>query len=188
LAQIPALRPQVDGHSLYVIAIFCYPLVVKVQSSIGCRRAIAANHEKRVVRIEPIAEHPKQVQNAGIHRPDLVGMVVAKDPVDVPNCFPNVMPVGPINGPQPFAGMDVVEGNRTRSEGNCGDRIYKPDGRGSNGSTENAAPTQQRRLAQRLTPPIPQGDRIAAVNWSDKPDQPKSISQSIFLTAILNES
>jgi len=94
------------------------------------------------VRIEPISQHSKQVENAGVHRSDLVGMVVPQNPVDVPDRLPNVVAVGPIDGPQPFTGMDVVERNRSRSERNCRDRIYQTNGSGGHGRTEKTAAAQ----------------------------------------------
>jgi len=88
------------------------------------------------MRVEPIAQHSEQIENAGIHRPDLVGMVVSQNPVDVSNRFPNVMTVSPIDRAKPFASMCIVERNRSRSERNCGNRIYETNRGSSNSRTE----------------------------------------------------
>jgi len=142
LAQIAALRSQIDGHPFDMIAIFRHPLVMQVETSVGGRRAIPANYEERIVRIEPITQVSEHVQNTGIHRPDLVGMVIPQDPVDVPDRLPNVVTVGPIDCPQPFTGMDVVERNRSRSERNCRNRIYETNGGGCRCRTEKVAAAQ----------------------------------------------
>jgi hypothetical protein len=76
LVQVSAFRPEIDGHPLYMIAIFRYPLVAHVEPPIGGRRTIAAYHEERIVGIEPITQHAEDVENTSIHWPNLVGMVV----------------------------------------------------------------------------------------------------------------
>ena len=139
LAQIPALRSEIDSHPFDMVAVLRDPFVSKVELPVGCRRAIAANDEKRIVRIEPIAQHSEQVENAGIHRSDLVGMMVSQNPVDVPDCLPNVVAVRPIDRPQPLTSMDVVERNRSRSEGNGRNRIYETDRGGGRSRAEQPA-------------------------------------------------
>jgi hypothetical protein len=50
--------------------------------------------------------------------------------------------VSPIDRPQPFTGMDVVERNRSRSERNCRDRINETNGGGGHCRTKKAAAAQ----------------------------------------------
>ncbi len=109
LAEIPAFGPQIDGHPLDVVAVFRYPLVAQVHTHIGRRRTVSANHQKRIVGIEPVAQHPEHIENAGVHRSELVRMMIPQDPVDVPHRLPDVMTVGPVNRAQPFAGVNVVQ-------------------------------------------------------------------------------
>ena len=155
LAQTPALRSEIDGHPFDMIAKFRDPFVSKVELPIGGRRAIAANYEKRIVRIEPIAQHSQQIENAGVHRPDLVGMVVPQNPVDVADCLPNVVAVRPIDRPQPLTSMNIVERNRSRSERNCRYRVYQSDRSSGYRRTEQPAAADQGRHLQWLAPPIP---------------------------------
>ena len=86
--------------------------------------------------IEPVAQHSKQIENAGVHGSDLVGMVIPQNPVNVSDRFSNVVTVSPIDRPQPLTSMDVVERNRSRSERNCRDRIYETDRGGCRSRTE----------------------------------------------------
>ena len=155
LAEIAALRSEIDSHPFDMVAVLRDPFVSKVELPVGCRRAIAANDEKRIVRIEPIAQHSEQVENAGIHRSDLVGMMVSQNPVDVPDCLPNVVAVRPIDRPQPLTSMNVVERNRSRSERNCGYGVYQSDRSSGYRRTEQPAAADQGRHLQWLAPPIP---------------------------------
>jgi len=88
------------------------------------------------VRVESVTQHPEHVENAGIHRPDLVGMVVAQNPIDVSDCLSNVVTVSPIDGSEPFTSMDIVERDGPRSERDCWNRIYKANSSSGDGSTE----------------------------------------------------
>jgi hypothetical protein len=139
VAEVSALRPEIDSHSLNMIAVFRYPLVTHVELSIGGRRTIAANHEERIVGVEPITQHTEDVENASIHRPNLVGMVVPQDPVDVSDSLPNVVTVSPIDRSKPFTSMDVIERNRPWSERDCRNRIYKTNSSGGYGRAEKPA-------------------------------------------------
>jgi hypothetical protein len=138
-AQVSALRPEIDSHPLYMIAVFCHPLVTHIELPVSSRRTIAANHEERIVGVEPITQHTEDVEDASIHRPNFVGMVVPQNPVDVSDCLPNVVTVGPIDCSKPFTSMDVVERNRPRSEWDCRNRIYKTNSSGGYGRAEKTA-------------------------------------------------
>jgi len=86
--------------------------------------------------VESVTQHTEHVENTGIHRPDLVRMVVTQNPVDVSDCFSNVVAVSPIDRSEPFTSVDVVERDRPWSERNCWNRIYKADSSGGYGSTK----------------------------------------------------
>ena len=108
LPQVTPLRSQIDRHTFDMIAAFCDTLVLHIESRIGGWRAITANHQKRIVGVEPLSQIPKQVEDAGIHGSDFVRVVIPQDPIDVSDGLTNVVTVGPVDGPQPLAGMDIV--------------------------------------------------------------------------------
>ena len=58
----------------------------------------------------------KQVENAGVHRADLVGVMIPQDPIDVLDGLTNIVAISPVDGPQPLPGMEVVQRHRPWSE------------------------------------------------------------------------
>src|SRR5262245_33783792 len=119
-----------------MIAKFRHALVAKVEPSVSGWRAIAAYHEERIVSVEPVSQHSEHVENASIHRPDLVGMVVPQNPIDVSDCLANIVTVCPIDRPKPLTSMDVVERDRPPSERDCWKRIYNTNSSSGDGSTK----------------------------------------------------
>ena len=86
--------------------------------------------------VESVTQHPEHVENTGIHRPDFVRMVVTQNPVDVSDCFSNVVAVSPIDRSEPFTSVDVVERDRPWSKRDCWNRIYKANSSGGYGSAK----------------------------------------------------
>ena len=76
LVEITPLGPQIDGHSFDVIAVLRRAFVAQVHPHVGRRRTVSANHQKRIVGFEPVAQHPEHIEDPGIHRPDFVGMMI----------------------------------------------------------------------------------------------------------------
>jgi hypothetical protein len=114
LGQATPLRPKIDRHALGMIAVFRYAFAMQIHLRVGHGRSVTADNQERIARIEPFAHHPEHVENAGIHRTHLVGVMIPQDPVDVPYRLSDVVSVGPVDGAQPFAGVRVVKRYRSR--------------------------------------------------------------------------
>src|SRR5271169_5045946 len=114
LVDAAPLAPQIDRHSLDVVAVLGNADTFEVEPSIGGRRTIAAHHQERIGRVEAIAEHPQHVKDAGIHRPDFARIVIAQDPVDVAHRLADVMAVSPVDRAQPLSSMYIVKRYRSR--------------------------------------------------------------------------
>ena len=75
---------------------------------VGCGRAIAADDLKWLADFEAVAQAAEHVQYPGVHWPNLIGMVIAQQPIDVAHHLADVVAVGPIDLAQALAGMLVV--------------------------------------------------------------------------------
>src|SRR5260221_2472688 len=159
VAQVAPLAAQIDGHALDVIAVARHAAAAHVHHVISRRRAISADHQERLMRVEPVAQHPDQIESARIHWPHFTGMVVAQHPVDVAYRIPDVMAVGPVHRTDPFAGMGVVERDRTWREGDGRCRCDEGNAGGGSGTNHEAAPAQQSRRVQWSIPPDNPGNR-----------------------------
>src|SRR5271169_3257039 len=155
LVDAAPLAPQIDRHSLDVITVLGDADTFEVEPSIRGRRTIAAHHQERIGRVEAVAEHPQDVEDAGIHWPDFARIMIAQDPVDVAHRLTDVVAVSPVDRTQPLAGMNVVERYRSRSEGHCRGRLDQTNGRNSSRGAEQPAPAQHCGRVQWLLPPVP---------------------------------
>ncbi len=133
--ELDVLEHDVDRLAVHVQAVLRHLGALLAQHGVGLRRAVAGDHLERRLRAQADAQVGDQVQQARLDRVHVAGAEVAQHMVHRLQGAWHVLAVLPIDGVQGLVGVQVLQGDGARLEGDAfqdgtDGRVLQRHGRG----------------------------------------------------------